>query len=293
MMDFKHGFAVVVVLYNPDESSISNLNQFNDFGLYVVNNGESDIKEKLSQLAKTKQFHYFHNENKGGIAGAFNVGLNQAFSDGYDHVFTFDQDSKIPENFYSSMDALIKAKKADLVCPDFFDVNSKTHAAFVHLTKFSYKVVEKTEYTNLAISSGLGISRIAWKDIGEFRESYIIDHVDTDYCLRALDRGYKIFVNYDVCLNHAIGNREKRYFLGVTLKPNHHNYIRKYYISRNGTHLSFEYFFKYPAYFYLNVLRVIHELVCVLFYEDHKIKKTTSILKGILHSITGRLGVYA
>lgn len=281
-------YGSVVVLFNPDDEVIANIERITqeNINVVLVDNSFTPVKYDF------KSCHYIFNGNEGGIAGALNLGIDFLFSDGCDFVFTFDQDSKIPNNFYSSMDELINKKNASLVCPNFFDVNSKTFATFVHVSKFRYEVVNGSDYTNLAISSGMGISKKAWDGIGRFEEPYIIDHVDTDYCLRALDKGYKIYVNYDVCLNHAIGNRTTHKFLGVTLKPNHHGYIRKYYIARNGTHLSFRYFFKYPSYFYLNVLRVGHELVCVLFYENQKIKKTKSILKGLWHSLFGKLGAY-
>lgn len=281
-------YGTVIVLFNPDESAIHHINELVQRNVNLVLVDNSAIPNKFYSSST----FYFFNGNKGGIAGALNLGVDYLFANGCDFVFTFDQDSKIPSDFYSSMDCLIKRKNANLVCPNFFDINSKTYATFVHLTKFSYEIIEQADYTNLAISSGMGISQKAWKNIGVFNDEYIIDHVDTDYCLRALDKDYKIYVNYDVCLNHAIGNRTTHKFLGVTVKPNHHNFIRKYYIARNGTHLAFKYFFKYPSYFYLNVLRVVHELICVLFYEEGKIKKTASILKGILHSIFGKLGSY-
>lgn len=291
-MSSKCNFAVVVVLYNPDDEAILNLNQFNAFGLYVINNGMDDISDKLTWLSKKRKFSYYNNNNKGGIAGALNVGVTNAFLDEYDYVFTFDQDSNINDNFISSMESFIKNRNADIVCPNFYDINSHTFATFVELTKFKYKVVVDSDVTAFAISSGMGFSKNAWQKIGLLNEGYFIDHVDTDFCLRAIISELKIHVNRDVCLEHAIGNRTCHRFLGVTLKPNHHNYLRKYYIVRNGTHLGFKYFFKFPSYFYLNILRVTHEFACVLLYESDKQRKLSSMLKGLWHSVVNRLGQY-
>lgn len=291
-MNSKYKFAVVVVLYNPNEDAILNLDQFDEFGLYIVNNGQNSISDKLMWLTEKRKFNYFDNKNKGGIAGALNIGVTQAFADGYDYVFTFDQDSQINNEFIPSMEVFIKNKNADIVCPNFYDVNSHTFATFVELTKFRYKVVVDADVTAFAISSGMGLSKNAWQQIGLFDERYFIDHVDTDFCLRAAVSGLTIHVNRDVCLEHAIGNRTCHRFLGVTLKPNHHNYIRKYYIVRNGTHLGFKYFFKFPSYFYLNILRVSHEFACVLLYENDKRKKVLSMIKGLWHSVTNHLGQY-
>lgn len=285
-------YAFVVVLFKPDDSVFRNIEKYKDVGVFVVNNGPGDYEGFLRNELAIENVFYQNNSNKGGIAGAFNVGLTEAFKQGYEFCFTFDQDSCIFDDFIPSMDNLIGLKHADLVCPNFFDVNSKTYATFVSLYKFKYKVDNYAECTAFPISSGMGISKKAWDEIGKFNENYFIDHVDTDFALRAATLGYRFFVNHGLCLNHAIGQRSLHKFLGVTLKPNHHNYVRKYYIVRNGTHLAFKYILKYPSYFYMNILRVIHEVLCVLLYEKDKMIKIKSMTKGLFHAVIGRLGAY-
>lgn len=281
-------FGAVIVLFNPSCSIMEKVEQIvSDESEFVFVDNSLTPNEIRNEKVK-----YIHNKNNGGIAGAFNMGISYLYSKGCDFVFTFDQDSIIPANFFSAMKLFIAEKKAEIVCPNFFDVNSKTYATFVKLKKFSYHVVDRPETTAFAISSGMGISKEVWNKLGKFKEEYIIDHVDTDYCLRAMGKNINIYVNYDVCLEHSIGNRTVHKLLGITIKPNHHSAVRKYYIVRNGTHLSFHYFFRYPSYFYLNFLRVIHESVCVLFYEKCKIVKVKAVIKGLVHSVIGRLDVY-
>lgn len=282
-------FATVVVLYNPTDEFLTSSILALSANLYIVNNSPVSYSHFFFDK---KVSCYMDNYNRGGIAGAINKGVTQAVLDGCEYFFTFDQDSSLPDDFFINMESFIVKNNADLVCPNFFDVNSKTYAAFVNLNKFTYDVLNKPEKTDFAISSGMGISKKAWDMIGQLDESYIIDHVDTDFCLRAKELDIPIYVNYDVCLNHAIGNRSVHKFLGVTLKPNHHSKIRKYYICRNGTNLSFRYFFKYPSYFFMNTLRVIHEYVCVILYEESKLDKIKAMTKGIYHSVIGRLGSY-
>lgn len=278
-------FGVVVVLFEPDGEILKNLMQYvrDDIVLCTVDNSR-----EISNIPYS--FEYIHNANNGGIAGAFNKGINYLISKGCDYIFTFDQDSILPNDFFSSMELFISEKKAKMVVPDFIDINSKTHAAFVKLTRWKYTVTREEEVTAFAISSGMGFDVNIWNVIGPFTEKYIIDHVDTELCLKAATHGIKIYINYNICLEHQIGNRSVHKFLGVTLKPNHHNFKRKYYIARNGTHLSFKYLFEYPSYFYLNILRVIHETLCVLLYEEDKKRKMKYIFKGLIHSILNKLG---
>lgn len=289
-------FGVVVVLYKPTDEVIEKVSNYTSFGVEIAiidNTPLSD--ENRKNHFKNKKLSYLENHNQGGIARAFNIGLDLLSQKGCDYLFTFDQDSNIPENFFTLMESFIARHNADFVCPDFFDVNSNTRATFITLTKWNYKKVEHLDIstkpleTSTAISSGMGFSKNVWLNLRYFNEGMIIDHVDTDFCIKAISKGYKIKVNFDVCLPHAIGERQVKKLFGVTFKPNNHNYIRKYYIVRNGTYLGFKYFFKYPSYFYLNILRIIHETVCVIFYEKDKLRKLRYMLLGLFHSIIGKI----
>ncbi|MBA0205336.1 glycosyltransferase [Pectobacterium aroidearum] len=285
-------YGAIFVLYKPEKDIIERVSDyithFVNIEICVVDN--SDVENR--DISLLNNVSYFFNGNRGGIAGALNKGVGILSKKGCDFIFTFDQDSVLPDNFFESMDSFIKIKKAEVVCPNFFDVNSKTYAVFLILEKWRYSIIPNAEYTTFAISSGMGFYTNIWQSVNGFSEDLIIDHVDTDFCLKVMGLKEKIFVNYDICLNHAIGQRKVKKLLGVTFKPNNHNHIRRYYISRNGMYLSFKYFFKYPSYFYLNILRMIHEIICVLFYEKRKRQKISYIIKGIFHSMINRLGPY-
>ncbi|AGJ85112.1 glycosyltransferase [Raoultella ornithinolytica] len=283
-------FGAVFVLYNPNSEIIRKLNNyesiFKGVNLFFVDNSPS----KEGNYPEFSTYNYHYNGNLGGIAGALNIGVDELIKQGCDFVFTFDQDSEVPEDFFESMRVFINEKSAEIVCPNFYDINSKTYAAFVDLSKWKYSVVDKPNTTAFAISSGMGFSKNVWDTLNHFDESYIIDHVDTKFCLDAHSKNIPIYVNYNVCLNHEIGNRVVKKLFGVTLKPNNHNEIRKYYIVRNGTVLGFKYLMKYPSYFYLNILRIIHEFLCVVLYEKSKLKKVYFMLKGLAHSIIHKMG---
>ncbi|WP_191091585.1 glycosyltransferase [Affinibrenneria salicis] len=282
----KIGF--IVVLYNPEHDIIDkwkNEQKGSHYHFCVVDNS----KEKNNHGFD----YYIHNENAGGIAGALNKGINYLFEHGCDFIFTFDQDSILPKYFFEEMESFIVEKNAKMVCPNFYDINSKSYATFFLLKKWIYKKVnlKKEDITTFAISSGMGISRSAWETVGEFNEAYIIDHVDTEICLKAHVNNIPIYVNKNICLNHQIGNRETVDLFFLKLKPNNHNKYRKYYIVRNGTHLSFKYVSVCPSFFIFNSVKVAYEFFCV-FFEKNKLAKFGAMARGLLHSITGTLGSY-
>ena len=283
---------VVFVTFNPNQAVFDKINMVardEQIKVCVVDNSLS--LHHPTGNPYDSSVSVLTNGNRGGIAGAFNIGIKKLIECGCTGFFTFDQDSDIPHNFFSSMEEFVFLKNANIACPNFYDINSKTQATFIKLHKFHYQT-GKFDRTAFAISSGMYISKTAYEVIGEFNCDYFIDHVDTDFCLRALSFDIPIHVNHDICLAHQIGCRTLHRVLGVTLKPNHHNSTRKYFIARNGTHLSFKYGFKYPSYFFMNVLRLGHEAGCTLLYEDKKLEKINSLLRGVVHAITGKLGAY-
>lgn len=289
-------FACILVLFNPGEQVIDNLVSLFacfDHDIYIINNGAAG-SIPLLLIEKIQQFGLcvIENDNCGGLAGAYNRGVKFAMNHGCNFYFTFDQDSKVSSDFLQSMIACINKYSADFVCPNFFDVNSKTYATFVHQSKWSFKIIENDIWTTFAISSGLGFSKKAWLRVGDFNEQYFIDHVDTDYCMRAAALGYKVYINRDVCLYHAIGCRSVHKILGVRFKPNHHSKLRKYYIVRNGMHLGWVWFFRCPSFFYTNLLRVAHEMLCSLFFEQDKLNKFKMMFLGLIDGTVGRLGPF-
>lgn len=231
-----------------------------------------------------------HNGNRGGIAGAFNYGVSLLHDQGCNAYLTFDQDSEIPPDFIDCLSTFLNAHPhAQLVCPDVFDRNSGTHARFIKLRTFTYETATD-DTAHFAISSGFYFTDQAYRNIGAFDERLVIDHVDTDFCLRARERGYTIHVNRATTLNHSIGKREKRRLCFITIKPNHHASQRRFYIARNGTYLARRHWRTQPSFIVLNALRLGHEIIGIVFFEQNKLAKLSSIAKGCLQGLLGRLG---
>lgn len=282
---------VIVVWFNPDREHIKNLElmleQVTD--ICIVDNSVHNDNYKL---LKDKDVKYIHNSNIGGIAGAFNRGFDY-FSNLGDvkNIYTFDQDTAIPNDFFSHMNEFVKNKGAKIACPSFFDTNAKTFGKFVKMGKIRFYESDDDK-THFCISSGMYINIEMYQYLGGFNEKLIIDHVDTEFALKAYVKKIDIYFNKNVTLKHAIGERESKKFLGVIIKPNHHSKIRKYYISRNGTYLAFKYFRYTKSYFVLNVARMIHEYMSVFLYENDKLNKIKAMNRGLVDALKSKLGNY-
>ena len=277
----------IFVAYEPASCHFVNLEKVcSQFDSIVV----VDNSVEFNDFSGFQNVTAIHNANRGGIAGAFNAALDQLDLNQDDFIFTLDQDSNIPPGFVGSMVSFCKAKGCLAACPDFYDVNSASSAGFAVLSGVFYQV-NKHEYTDFCISSGMCVHSSIYSKV-RFDNDFFIDHVDTDICFKLKEIGCSIFINRDVVLQHAIGCRSVESWLGLTIKPTRHNHIRRYFVIRNGWYLAWKYFFKYPGFFVLNVARTVHEIISVVFFEDNKIDKIVSMLKGFFHGAIGKLGGY-
>jgi rhamnosyltransferase len=101
----------------------------------------------------------------------------------------------------------------------------------------------------------------ALQRIGAFHEGLAIDHVDTEYCLRARQAGLTLHVNGAFEFAHAIGERRKYRLLGVELQAGGHSPQRRHMIARNTVWLARNWFCREPAFSALCLVRLAYEAV--------------------------------
>jgi rhamnosyltransferase len=223
-------FASVVVAYFPSSDTLTNLMAIADASdaLIVVDNtpGSADFSE-----LHNRNVHILHETKNVGLAKALNDGLELVGILGYKNVFLFDQDSKPTNLFFECMlnfKRLNDQKDINIAffVPNFFDVNCGSFATFPLLSAYHFRHRRcddmKPYYTGkalIAITSGTLISYDKYMEIGPFAEEYFIDFIDNEYCLRAAKKGLTVAVNCQATLVHAIGNRIRKEFLCLLIKP--------------------------------------------------------------------------
>ena len=84
---------------------------------------------------------------------------------------------------------------------------------------------------DIAITSGTLFSRSAFKEVGLMDETFFIDYIDYEWCLRAKSKNLKILKVKDAILYHNMGDKTINFF--CIQKPLHKNNMRHYYIIRN------------------------------------------------------------
>lgn len=125
------------------------------------------------------------------------------------------------------------------VAPVYVDRVTGTRSGFVRLGCLDYKKQFVTSdqgpvEADFVISSGSLIPMGALEEIGLIDEDLFIDHVDTEWCLRALSKGFKLFGIPSAQMFHSLGNRRKRVWVLRWRNVPYHSPFRYYYILRNG-----------------------------------------------------------
>ena len=116
-----------------------------------------------------------------------------------------------------------------------------------------------------------------------------IDHVDTEYALRALARGVPFYVVPRLVLSHQIGNKREHRLGFLHMTSMNHPAFRRYYIARNGMHLALLYGLGLPLAITPNLI-TLWQVVQIALFERDKRAKLLGIGCGIVDALRGRLG---
>jgi rhamnosyltransferase len=288
----------LIVLFRPTEEHIENATRMRllcDIVVAVDNTPEPE--PGLHHRLAANGIHVVINANKGGIAGAFNRGMEYLLQKQVDLLFTFDQDSIVSEDFFPKMigaaEQIIPAPF--LIGPKIFDINVNRYIPLLTMRRWGVTLASVSDENrgllpcSSMISSGSVMSAKTFELLGPFREDYFIDQVDTEYCLRAHRAGVSIFINTALTMKHEIGKRIDRHFGAFKFIQWNYIPVRQYYSARNCVHLARQYGRKLPSVLFINLI-TLGQLISVIVYEDNKLRKITAMLTGLFDGFLGRSG---
>lgn len=288
----------VVVLFSPSDADIGNLSaliELADAVVVVDNTPEPD--PRLHDRLTSQGIPVIANRNTGGLARGLNLGVQELFARGCDVACVFDQDSKVPGNYFDA----IGSAASELGRPDFIigptvyiaELDEKLPA--VNFSRWGVQVKQVPEDLSgltpsmFIITSGTAVSREAFRKLGDFKEEYFIEVLDTEYAFRAAEAGIPIYVHGGVLLHHSVATATK-HALGFTAY--NRSPERCYYCARNTIALSRTYRRGFPIVLAWNISTLL-QIFTVLLFEKGKRRKLTATFAGMLDGLRGRWGTYA
>ncbi len=214
--------------------------------IIVDNASKKEIVNELKNYAEKShdKIHIISLPENVGIAEAQNIGVTNAYDYFCSHVLFMDHDSIPEENMVEMLlkaehNILISGGNVGAVGPTLIDRRTQTRSGFVKRKGFSisrvYPADTQDEFVeaDFIISSGTLVRREVLQNVGLMNAGYFIDHVDTEWCFRVTNLGYKIYGIRDAFLNHKLGENVVKIWLGRWREIPRHNDFRYYYIFRN------------------------------------------------------------
>ncbi len=291
--------AAVVVVYHLAADIEPTLRQLRQSvaQLLVVDNHEQG-HPALADLAARLQVDCLKAGNAGGLAGAYNRALSwlQTRDPLLTQVVFLDEDSDpacltalLADS--STARALARPDTA-AVSPAYRDRATAMRGRYIRLQRFRLDFSPR-EFSDLRPVAFLINSMTVWRlpalqRIGAFHEGLAIDHVDTEYCLRARQAGLALYVHGGFEFAHAIGERRKYRLLGVELQAGGHSPQRRHMIARNTVWLARNWIWREPAFSALCLARLAYEAVGITMAEDRALAKLAALTRGAISGLFAR-----
>lgn len=226
--------------------------------IVIVDNASSNIaaieKINLATEKASAKLHILKQSSNLGLGAAHNIGIKFASQREFSHVLLLDQDSVPLNAMVERLYAASKCKAGQLpisaVGPKYLNADNGTESFFVRFGRLKFnrlscsmRDADGCVQADFLISSGSLISLSSVEEIGQMDEGLFIDHVDTEWFLRAKSKGFSSYGVCDAVMQHGLGEQTHRLSIGANgnlirrRNVPQHKPFRYYYIFRNSVNL--------------------------------------------------------
>jgi rhamnosyltransferase len=281
----------IVITYHPDEALPDRLDRLRPQvkGVIIIDNGSTEAeRQMLRGLAANRAVEVIFNGENLGVARALNIGIQRAAALGYVSVLLLDQDSCVAKDMVETLLAAQAAfpdkGRLAVIGSGFSEVKPSPNIGSSPPSDVWVEVQS-------TITSGSWLPLAAYSAIGPFREELFIDHVDTDYCLRARAKGYRVIKTRKELMSHAIGSPTRHSMLWAKKWTTNHSPDRRYYFARNDTVMLREYgTYGTVGWVWKSFCRSLRQCKRIALYEEGKAGKIGAVIHGWWDGMRGRLG---
>lgn len=308
-----HSVLAVVVSYNPHIERLDTL--FQQLKAQVAHtvvidnasNNQSDVVNVVTKAgASDSSLTLLKQLSNNGLGAAHNLGIDVALKGKYSHVLLLDQDSMPSEGMVSKLLAASKNlpanEKLSAVGPTYQQDSIEQKAPFIQFGKLKFKRLycdqdcdqengcgKSLIKTDFLISSGCLISTSAIKEIGLMDETLFIDHVDTEWFLRARSKGYVAYGVCDAIMTHKLGEQSHRVKLKRERNVPQHKPFRYYYIFRNSI-LLYKRRYCSLQWKWNDCQRLLMIFIMYAVFQPPRKQNFYMMCKGIWHGLQGKAG---
>jgi len=217
---------VVTVTFNSatvlDDFMTSMLAQSHlNFVLYVVDNASTDRSLEVLAAYPDPRVVLIANPENRGVAEGNNQGIDQALKDGCDDVLLLNNDTRFSSELFATMLAAGKRLDADMLVPkmmyhdpedmiwcaggrfDALRACKTVHFGDRERDSGQFDTAKRISY---APTCCMLIRRSVFDRIGTMDKNYFVYYDDTDFCMRARERGVSLWYDPDATLYHKVSS---------------------------------------------------------------------------------------
>ncbi|XPS86377.1 dTDP-rhamnosyl transferase [Desulfosarcina variabilis str. Montpellier] len=265
--------------------------------LYIVDNGSKNVN--WTSIIKSNHIDLVRLKKNFGVAYALNKGIKLAIESKYRYVLLLDQDSIPPKGMINRYTEVIRKieKRDKLVAgigPRYMNKNMGNISRFVRFKWFHNQYCgsdteDKIVQADFLITSGSFYDLSIFNKVGLFNESLFIDHIDTEWCIRATHKGFKFYGIWDVIMQHSLGEDSiKLWFIRWRYQPIHKPF-RLYFIIRNSI-LLYRMPFAKLKWISGDIVRLLRLALMYSFFLPNRLQSIKWLIKGLFDGFKGITG---
>jgi GT2 family glycosyltransferase len=202
----------------------------------LADNGSVDGSVELVKKAHPDLIVIQNGENVGTVGR--NPALLRALEIGADYLFITDNDVVLPQDTIARLVDFLEANTGvGIAGPAIHGLTQGTKAPVVRISRRTAKVEIARYVEEPSPTSCIGIamvSREAALAVGGYDPSYFVYYEDVDYCARAREAGFDVYIIPNVVLDHLAGASVKKIegLNGFVSLRNRCIYARKHFPAR-------------------------------------------------------------
>lgn len=280
----------VLVAYKPDEGLCERLKTHlaQLSRLIVIQNGcGAEAEPFLQQFAHENPSMTLLTQTENNLARAQNVGILAARDAGAQAVLLLDDDSDMAGDMVQTLLAHLHCG-VGLVAPHMVERatqrESRYVVAWLHVLFRRLSADQHDTITNAfnPIASGSLIPMAALEQVGLMDETFEIDYVDREFCLRLLVRGFETKIVSKAVLYHTIGQSHSENMAGLCVTTRNHPALRRRLIFRNRLRCWARYGLTVPSFLLYDILATGYDIFRIIFMESDKKAKLKAMMEGVL-----------
>lgn len=303
-MNNRADVGVVVVTYHPEGDIESRLVLMaaQGGGMVVVDNDSGELMSgRLREICTRRGWDFVPNLVNLGLGVALNQGASLMVGRGFALVMFFDQDSEpqaeMSKRMLETLETHPETGRVAVVGANFRERSTGRYHRVLRrhpLVPGGFQKIAPTgmDLTDvlMVITSGSMVRATDYEALGKFDEDYFIDYIDTDFCLRCVERGRLVAVSAAAWFDHDFGQRTRRRWCGIELLPTNHSALRHYYIARNRIPMWRRHAWRLPHWALFDLATAGLWLFRVLAAEEQKGRKVRAMMLGTWDGLLGRMG---